>query len=68
MEKKKLLYVTRGGESEVKVSDFIPRIGDTIDKFYGRSPVVELVLLYPTEETLKEMKLDLDFFAIITMG
>jgi len=46
--------------------DFIPRIGDTVDLFYEPLPKVIGVILYPTKERLKQLKIsDINVVAIV---
>jgi len=62
----KMLVFNKFGNGVIKESDIIPRVGDMLDLFYLPLPTVTEVVLWPTEERLKEFDADkLNIQAII---
>ena len=49
----KILITNQFGNSEVKETNILPRIGDKIDVFYEPMPAVDNVLLWPSEKRLR---------------
>ena len=65
----KVLIIDTMGNSRVVTTEFIPRIGDTIDMFYEPLPTVIKVVAWPSNERLKALKIEgLDVCAIIAVG
>lgn len=56
----KILIVNPFGKSLVIISDILPRKGDRIDMFNNLCPVVQSVLLWPSEERLKGLDENID--------
>lgn len=55
----KILFVNEFGQSELKETEILPRIGDNVDMFYKPYPKVTSVLLYPNEDTAKKLMCEL---------
>ncbi len=64
----KILVINKYGQNKVLDSDIIPRVGDVVDMFYHPLPKVNSVLLWPSDETLKNLNCEgLDISVIVTV-
>ena len=65
----KLLIINEYRHSEIKNSDFVPRVGELVDMFYKPSPTVTRVLNWPSNELLKNLNAEqLNIQAVITVS
>lgn len=64
-----ILIIAENGENKVILdTNFVPRVGDIVDIFCNPRPKVEIVLLYPSEETLRSLETDTKIDVIVTVG
>ena len=64
----KILIVSSINHVTVQDTEILPRTGDKVDMFYMPYPTVISVLLYPSKETLSNVKnLNCSIDAIVTV-
>jgi hypothetical protein len=63
VENMKILIVNKLNQSVIVITDILPRIGDSIDKFYKPYPIVTHVLLWPQDKTMADNSID----AVVTV-
>lgn len=51
----KLLIINGYGQGAIRISESVPRIGDTIDIFYAPMPKVNNVIWWPTPDTIEKL-------------
>ena len=51
----KILVLNSSGNSEIKHSSFIPRVGENVDMFYRPMPTVSNVINWPSKAMLKDV-------------
>lgn len=61
----KIFIINKYGQTKIKDTDILPRIGDNVDMFYMPHPTVKHVLLWPIEGSLNITDKDID--AIVTV-
>lgn len=63
----RILFITEMGKNHIRDTEILPRVGDKVDLFWYPYPTVNLVLLYPTKETLLKMGYTEHLDAIVTV-
>lgn len=63
----KILLLDQFGSSEVKNTDILPRIGDTVCWNYKPYPVVSKVILWPNSELTQALGHE-DVSAVVMLG
>jgi len=64
----RILIINQFGHAQDIECNFIPSIGDKIDMLYNPIPTVVGVLAFPSESRMKELKVEGNLDAIITVS
>ena len=64
----KILVINQIGTNRVINSNFVPRIGDSVDLFYSPLPRVTCVVAWPNDVRLREVGIEEKIDVIIIVG